>query len=1759
MKRQLKKTAAVFLATAIAVTTLLISPFTSFAVSTALELENSGIAVWADSENVLTQDSITAFSTDKLALLGGINPQKISTSSTEYYLFLPSDADCSALKFWFDGTLSINAVSVTSGEPTNAFESINEGGVSQESTFTFNNTDYSVTVIKSGDVGTVYIDTLSGSLSAITNSDHTGEESGSIMVVQPNGTVDYCGALDKMSGRGNGTWQSSVSGSSDDAAVRASKKLPYNIKLSKSASLLGMASAKKWCLLANVNDKSLVKNQLTYDFAKYIGVNYQPVCKPVDLYVNQQYLGSYQLSEKVEIKSNRLNITDAFENLQIANGTTDSTGVITPVDFNTNPASVYNYTDSNSTCNDIKTSLTGSTATFQMTVGNKKYSGDLANPDDSSGGYLYELEISNRWTDENAGFCAYNRQCWVIKSADYASKDMAQYSYKLLYALGSAVYNSGTVPSSSTTTSCSSLGSTMIYGTNSVTNPAPDSKYTGMSWSDILDAESAVKYYWTQEYFKNMDSSTSSTYFYKDSDTVDSMLYAGPVWDMDYSIGGYDSTEGTRWGLVWTDPEDWYTKSARMYRWRSNDSKTSYSTDAYSPLNFYAALATNCSDFWQMAEKYWYAYISPAVDILTGSAVDKTGVLKSAEEYVGTVSKSAAMNNLRLNIDDDTYDALSQTDALTSWFKTRQSWISNEISQISIENKARFESVPSQTYTGYELTPTTTVKADAVNASGITETIVLEEGVDYTFSYDNNINVGRATLYANGSGIYTGTSSTTFNITKADLTNYTASIDTAAYADMTLEAVISDSNGNNLGGGTAYQWYRGTSEISGATDREYTTTCDDIGSVLTVKVTGDGTNVDGEIISNECSVISGTKPQGYTRTIASWDYDYSLDSTLLAASAPDASEYYYLATSGENQSTSALRASVNAVDYAEIKWSGADDVYDNEEASALSDRAPVMGTSKTDALAWGEYPYFETTLSTAGYESIKFTARLGGTKKGPRDWKLQYSLDGVNYTDVSSYSIVKNKNMELAFDNVVLPDECNNQKLIYIRMVVSSDTAINGTNTIINQVSGDAAVNNIHITGSSLKVVTSLYEPDISAENGTLLYDDDLVTITDNNGGAPLYYTINGGEELAYTGAFNPFDGKSASLGDTATVVAYARFNDIQSDSTAETYTFAGVDIMSFSYDTYSTDVTGGAVKSTGGVYDESGRMTAYADDTSQYVPLWNDANSSFCVSPDDGLKWSEYSGFTYKTTTAGYENITFSCKAYTTAQGPNSVTLQYSTDGVNYYNVKSNAVLSASSALEDLFVTTSLPSACDNQAVLYIRLITDEDLTNSGEKLWNNVSKGNLYVNNAVIGGEDDGTYKMPYTNKSTDYFGTNGTVKYYSPDNMQMTYMVTDSSANIVMSGTYPQPGIQLSAVNGFAANEQEKYTISIYVTEDGESSLVNSRTFMYKGETITAFDYSSTVFDSSVSDDLTSVSSTSGANGGTLSMYPNALSAATLSYSGTYGVKVLWDANNYYYFDTSDGMNNPDPEINGFWLIETSTLGYENITLNLEQLSSNKGPRDWGIAYSTDGTHYTYLENSNARAISNDASNKTVETYGNIALSSDCDNQEKLYIKVFINGGESVDGTELDLTTTGNTGINAVEISGTRLEKAIILNTTVLENMSDTSGTIPWGSVDVTIDGVFAGTTDDNGSFVAYYEAGTTHEITVSGDGIISRSYTVVLNGNAKINAPLMIFDVNSDGYVNAKDYAVICKDSRYDNVRGMFTNFINVNTGTFEYAE
>ncbi len=91
-------------------------------------------------------------------------------------------------------------------------------------------------------------------------------------------------------------------------STSSGEKKPFNIKFSSKTDVLGMGKNKKWCLLANCYEKTLIRNQTVFDFADSIGLDYTPSYRVVDVYHNNRFLGSYLLTDAVEASESRVDI-----------------------------------------------------------------------------------------------------------------------------------------------------------------------------------------------------------------------------------------------------------------------------------------------------------------------------------------------------------------------------------------------------------------------------------------------------------------------------------------------------------------------------------------------------------------------------------------------------------------------------------------------------------------------------------------------------------------------------------------------------------------------------------------------------------------------------------------------------------------------------------------------------------------------------------------------------------------------------------------------------------------------------------------------------------------------------------------------------------------------------------------------------------------------------------------------------------------------------------------------------------------------------------------------------------------------------------------------------------------------------------------------------------------------------------------------------------------------------------------------------------
>ncbi len=96
------------------------------------------------------------------------------------------------------------------------------------------------------------------------------------------------------------------------------KKRPYRLKFNdgkshymlKGSPLQSTSKCKKWTLLPNWREKSLMRNNIAFEMSRRLGLAYTPWIQNVDVIVNGEYKGNYQLADQVTVDRNRVDITE---------------------------------------------------------------------------------------------------------------------------------------------------------------------------------------------------------------------------------------------------------------------------------------------------------------------------------------------------------------------------------------------------------------------------------------------------------------------------------------------------------------------------------------------------------------------------------------------------------------------------------------------------------------------------------------------------------------------------------------------------------------------------------------------------------------------------------------------------------------------------------------------------------------------------------------------------------------------------------------------------------------------------------------------------------------------------------------------------------------------------------------------------------------------------------------------------------------------------------------------------------------------------------------------------------------------------------------------------------------------------------------------------------------------------------------------------------------------------------------------------------
>lgn len=168
----------------------------------------------------------------------------------------------------------------------------------------------------------------------------------------------------------------------------------------------------------------------------------------------------------------------------------------------------------------------------------------------------------------------------------------------------------------------------------------------GTGYRDVIDAESAARYWLFQDFCKNFDAwVTGSTYFYKerDKDGVTGKIYFGPLWDFDFA-----------WDYTYN-----YRGHINMFRWMAPMSRDKEE-----------------GGFTDEVKKQWPAFREAIVKLIEdGGIID--------QYYEETLASAKA--DRRINFPDDTdFDYLQAVTLLKDWIRNRLAWYDEDF--VNVDN-----------------------------------------------------------------------------------------------------------------------------------------------------------------------------------------------------------------------------------------------------------------------------------------------------------------------------------------------------------------------------------------------------------------------------------------------------------------------------------------------------------------------------------------------------------------------------------------------------------------------------------------------------------------------------------------------------------------------------------------------------------------------------------------------------------------------------------------------------------------------------------------------------------------------------------------------------------------------------------------------------------------------------------------------------------------------------------------------------------------
>ena len=240
-----------------------------------------------------------------------------------------------------------------------------------------------LTFMHSSNIPAVFIETSRKDLPFLME-DKNNIDEGTVSFIWPDGEIDYAGDLDVISGRGNQSW--------------ALPKRGWSIRLPEEKELLNMRSSARWNLIANVcDDTNGLRNKAAHYLAEQLGMEFTARQQFVDLYIDSLYYGTYQLTEEIEQKKDKLDIGDLDHENYLANGFI------------------------------LDTDLLERQTEYYDDLPIRSYSTGVKSPEDISGGYIIERNSGFKLKEKEHLFTTNRNETFIVRYPSVVNEEELDY------------------------------------------------------------------------------------------------------------------------------------------------------------------------------------------------------------------------------------------------------------------------------------------------------------------------------------------------------------------------------------------------------------------------------------------------------------------------------------------------------------------------------------------------------------------------------------------------------------------------------------------------------------------------------------------------------------------------------------------------------------------------------------------------------------------------------------------------------------------------------------------------------------------------------------------------------------------------------------------------------------------------------------------------------------------------------------------------------------------------------------------------------------------------------------------------------------------------------------------------------------------------------------------------------------------------------------------------------------------------------------